>query len=164
MEYEVAFEIAHSGIGSLIHVLPGVGFVVIGLVLIKNRKRLSENRPRQLVNVFLWFFLLFSLIWTLIAGFGVGLEQASLRSDYAAGHYKVVEGTVENFDPMPYEGHKDESFTVKGVKFSYSDFHVSPGFNNAASHGGPIKEGLHVRISYIGNTILKLEVAKSANN
>ncbi len=36
-------------------------------------------------------------------------------------------------------------------------------FNNAASRGGPIREGLPVRISHIGNTILKLEVPASAN-
>ncbi|EAP96247.1 hypothetical protein V12B01_13665 [Vibrio splendidus 12B01] len=28
---------------------------------------------------------------------------------------------------MPYGGHQQESFTVEGVKFSYSDFSISPG-------------------------------------
>jgi hypothetical protein len=64
---------------------------------------------------------------------------------------------------MPKSGHKMESFTVNGVKFEYSDFVVTPGFNNATSHGGPIREGLPVRISHIDNTILKLEVPTSAN-
>jgi hypothetical protein len=32
------------------------------------------------------------------------------------------------------------------------------GFNNTSSHGGPIREGLPVRVSYVGNTILKLEI------
>lgn len=163
MEYQVAFEIASGGLGSLSFALPGLLFAGVGFFLIKNRERLSKNRPKWFVNVFSWFFFSFAILWTLIAGLGIGFQQYQLRSDYARGDFDVVEGIVENFDPMPYEGHKSETFTVNGVKFSYSDYRVTPGFNNTASHGGPIREGLSVRISYIGNTILKLEVAQSAN-
>jgi hypothetical protein len=65
---------------------------------------------------------------------------------------------VRNFKPMPYAGHAEESFDVAGVPFRYSDYQVSVGFNNTASHGGPIREGLPVRISFVGNTILRLEI------
>jgi hypothetical protein len=37
---------------------------------------------------------------------------------------------------------------------------LTPGFHNTASHGGPIKPGLHVRLSYAGNDILRIEVAE----
>lgn len=163
MEYQVAFEIASGGLGNLYFALPGLLFAGIGFVLIKNREKLSKNRPTWFVNIFSWFFFTFSIIWTLITGLGIGSQQYQLRTDYARGDFDVVEGIVENFDPMPYQGHKSETFTVDGVKFSYSDFQVTSGFNNTASHGGPIREGLPVRISYKGNTILKLEVAQSAN-
>jgi hypothetical protein len=83
------------------------------------------------------------------------------------GKYTIIEGEVENFVPMPYEGHSRESFTVKGVRFSYSDFDNTPGFNNTSSHGGPIKGGLYVRIYYATdpdypheNRILKLEIGQ----
>ena len=71
----------------------------------------------------------------------------------------MVEGVVKNFRPMPYEGHQDECFSVQAQTFCYSDYVVTVGFNNSASHGGPIREGLRVRVSYIGNTIIRLEVA-----
>jgi hypothetical protein len=61
---------------------------------------------------------------------------------------------------MPYTGHSEESFVVDGKRFSYSDFIVTSGFHNAASHGGPIRAGLYVRVSYIGNVILRLEIAE----
>jgi hypothetical protein len=61
---------------------------------------------------------------------------------------------------MPYTGHAMESFCVQEQCFSYSDYVVTTGFHNTASHGGPIREGLNVRIEYIGNIILKLEVAR----
>jgi hypothetical protein len=77
----------------------------------------------------------------------------------------LVEGVGEEFHPAPYEGHADESFIVKGVAFSYSDYVITGGFNQTQSHGGPIRAGLHVRIRYVrlfGNTIVRLEVADSA--
>lgn len=78
----------------------------------------------------------------------------------------VVEGPVTNFRPMLLTGHGYESFDVDGVGFSYSDFHSTPFFNQTASHGGPVREGLYVRIHYvyseIGNEpmILRLEVRR----
>ena len=51
------------------------------------------------------------------------------------------------------------------VRFQYSDFMYSGGFNNTASHGGPIRPGLQVRVCYLPgpsddeNVILRLEAA-----
>ena len=74
-----------------------------------------------------------------------------------------IEGTVSQFIPMPYTGHAMESFVVHGVRFAYSDYVITAGFNNTSSHGGPIREGLPVRIWYRGNEILRLDVAKRPN-
>jgi hypothetical protein len=46
------------------------------------------------------------------------------------------------------------------VEFSYPDYTVTCGFNNTASRGGPIREGLQVRIHYVDQLILRLEVAR----
>lgn len=59
---------------------------------------------------------------------------------------------------MPYEGHQDECFRVKNEKFCYSDYVVQPGFHQSASHGGPIREGLPVRIAYSNGQILRLDI------
>jgi hypothetical protein len=71
--------------------------------------------------------------------------------------YKVVEGEIENFHPMPYGGRD-----VNGVYFEYSDFMLMYGFSNTSSHGGPLKNnGQYVRL-YITvddeNRILKTEL------
>lgn len=74
-------------------------------------------------------------------------DTDSLKLAYDRGECQVVEGTVEKFDPMPPTGHKHESFQVKSYRFEYSDFDLTmPGFHNAHSRGGPICEGLHVKI------------------
>ena len=83
---------------------------------------------------------------------------------YNEGCYELVEGYVENFDPMPYEGHDFESFEIDGVKFFYSDYNVTVGYNKTKSHGGVISgNGQHLRIKYIyldesyGNVIMYIE-------
>jgi len=75
------------------------------------------------------------------------------------GRVNVVEGIVTNFDPMPYGGHKNESFCVARTCFHYSDFDFTGGgFNNTSSHGGPIRPGLPVRVTYVDGTIVRLQI------
>src|SRR5438270_649951 len=77
------------------------------------------------------------------------------------GAASVVEGRVENFHPMPDSGHDTERFTVGNVHFAYSDYSMGAGFDRTSSHGGPIREGLRVRIHFIGSRepmIAKLEI------
>jgi hypothetical protein len=69
---------------------------------------------------------------------------------YERGDYQIVEGYVENFDPMPSNGHSKESFEINGVYFSYSDYEVRQGYHNAKSHGGVISgDGQYLKIGYV---------------
>jgi hypothetical protein len=70
----------------------------------------------------------------------------------------VRHDVVTHFRPMPVTGHGVESFVVGGKRFQYSDFAMRAGFDETRSHGGPVREGLHVRIHYFGDDIAKLEV------
>ncbi|HEY2353099.1 MAG TPA: hypothetical protein VGH83_11345, partial [Candidatus Acidoferrum sp.] len=65
-----------------------------------------------------------------------------------SGSAAIVEGVVTNFRPMPPEGHQLESFEIASQTFSYSDYVLTPCFNKTASHGGPIRQGLELRIWY----------------
>ena len=105
-------------------------------------------------------FIVFTLLWVLGSFIGTFAEYWNCSHALASGKASYVEGTVDNFVPMPYQGHANESFTVKGVPFSYSDYGVEAGFNQTSSHGGPIRQGLPVRIWYVGNEIVKLEIKK----
>jgi len=97
------------------------------------------------------------LVWTAIA-VPSALRCHSSHEALRAGRAQVVEGEIRNFHPMPPTGHDVESFEVSGVKFSYSDYIIAPGFHQSASRGGPIAEGRVVRIRHVGNDILTLEV------
>lgn len=89
-------------------------------------------------------------------------EYVALRSAYRHGKFSGVEGRVADFRPMPYQGHQLECFSVQRETFCYSDYGLTAGLNNSASHGGPIRNGLPVRISYSGDTIVRLEVMSDA--
>ncbi|MBQ7391996.1 MAG: hypothetical protein IJV73_04855 [Clostridia bacterium] len=116
------------------------------------------------VKVFCRFIMAFILLWCIL-GFGGQWDMHNrVIGAYQRGEYQTVEGSVENFDPMPYEGHKDESFEINGVKFFYSDYSTHPGYNNAKSHGGVITgDGQHLKIGYVyldeayGNVIVFIE-------
>ncbi len=136
-------------------------FIVLALVGIATIIALALVIRRKasviLVGVVYVVFLLTAVV---VSPFpGVQDMFARAKNTYLDGQYSIVEGPVADFHPMPYSGHQMETFSVNGVQFSYSDYVIVPCFNNAASHGGPIHQGLRVRIAYSGDCILKLEVA-----
>jgi hypothetical protein len=153
-EYHTVFTVLQKSppwqVSVIVPVIVIIGTIVAVVTIIRHRTRLLVVLLVYLV------FLLFAA--TLFSGSGVQDMYARAKDAYVQGRYSVVEGTVANFRPMPYSGHQDESFSVDGVQFSYSDYVIVPCFNNTASHGGPIREGLGVRIAYSDNCILKLEV------
>ncbi len=153
----------------------GLIFVVIGIFLIKFGPKLEAYRNRSIFGSrflnspkFLgWFFVIFASFWILIAFGGTYSAYRKYVHAFENGQYSTVEGIVEDFRPMPYDGHQNECFRVNREKFCYSDYSVSPAFNQSASHGGPIREGLPVRIAYIQDEdfsceILRLEIRADA--
>jgi hypothetical protein len=169
VEYRTVFDITEAGYRAWLPLGFGLLFVAIGirLVFFPNRmgdvftgeKRLREQKPR-FVRVFSWFFFAFSAAWTLTVFASTYGEYKSLISVVKSGHASVVEGVVSQFHPMPASGHDNERFCVGNNCFEYSDFEGTAAFNNTSSHGGPIREGLPVRVTFVGNAIVKLEVAK----
>jgi hypothetical protein len=156
--FTVVFDVAHNGARALWFPVPGLLFIFIGLCL---PRLIDSGILRCQAWMKPWFpivFLTFAVFWTAASFIAVCGHYFRDREALSAGKAQYVEGPVENFVPMPYTGHAMESFTVKGVPFSYSDYVVTSGFNNTASHGGPIRSGLYVRIWYLGNDILKLEI------
>src|ERR1700722_4273604 len=81
---------------------------------------------------------------------------------------KVASGAVSEFIPMPYGGHAMEHFCIRELCFNYSDYELTGGFNTTSSHGGPIRAGLSVRVTYVESPVLfrpvivKLEIENQA--
>jgi hypothetical protein len=162
MEYRVVYDIASSGYKSWSFPAFGLIFIFIGLLLVALRKRLPFwwSRHPKASSVFTFSFLGFAGFWTIFA-FGLTfLDYSRLSKAVEMKKTSVAVGIVTNFVPMPEAGHAMERFCVSDKCFEYSDYVVTAGFNNTSSHGGPIRTGRPVRVSYVGNVITKLEVGK----
>ena len=136
---------------------PAVGLLAVPVgvaMILVARKWPSQTRAK----VTGYFFVIFGSVWSIATFVGTFSQYRKCIDAYRTRTYQVVEGTVENFDPMPFEGHRDECFRVQDKTFCYSDYRIQPGFNHSASHGGPIREGLPVRLAYFDGQILRLEI------
>lgn len=161
MQYKTVFDIADAGYKAWTFPAFGLIFVAIGVALVGYRLRMARD-PRgdsTRGRVFPFLYLGFALVWTIVSFVSTYREYLSLERA-AKSDVRVVQGVVSSFSPMPYTGHAMERFCVSEVCFAYSDFVVTSGFNNTTSHGGPIREGLPVRVTYAGGSIVKLEVAQ----
>ena len=166
VEYHTAFTVLQKSAPSsqefvMVPVILLVIGIVVGAVTVIQLRVIGRVRSFRLIVVSTAFVLFGAYTLHSFSGLSARVRDSYDRPKnvYLAGQYSVVEGTVANFHPMPASGHDYETFSVNGAPFSFSDYDGSPCFNNTASHGGPLHEGVRVRIAYFGNCILKLEVA-----
>lgn len=123
--------------------------------------------PTKVLDIFLLIVFVFVIAFSSIAISSYAIMYDETVGAYERGEYQTVEGYVESFNPMPYEGHMRESFEINDVEFEYSDYNIIPGYNNAKSHGGVIRgDNQHLKIGYVyfekyGNVIVYIEELES---
>jgi hypothetical protein len=146
--YRTVFEITQKGFDWWFPAA-GLGGIALGAIFIKfikSRKWLG------------YCMVGFAILWTLSVVGSMLLDYYKAHRAYRTGQYSVVEGPVEDFRPMPPEGHQLECFSVQRQNFCYSDYVATAGFNNSTSRGGPIRAGLPVRIAYYKGEILRIDI------
>lgn len=168
MDYRIVFDLQTSEIrfSNYLYVLPGTFLFVLGIVAFLFRNRLSNPfRARPMPRQLPFFLVLFGALWMQLSFFSLYIQYHALETAMKSGKVNVAEGRVMHFTPSSYLGSKGERFCVSDsdVCFSYSDYIVTPGFNQTQSHGGPIKDGLPVKVTYKDDTIVKLEVAPASS-
>lgn len=161
------FDIVDSGFREWTFSAFGLLFVAAGIVgvlnpsLIPTRNQFLDSRP-ILRKYFYYAILACSVVWTVSSFISTYSNHVRLKSIAMENRCRVVDGPVEQFEPMPRSGHGSETFLVKGVPFKYSDWAINGGFNTTSLNGGPIKADSYVRICYApdNNIILRLEIAE----
>jgi hypothetical protein len=157
--YTTVFDVAAAGYREWIWTVFGLAFVAVTVVIALRDWRRHPERTR-LRRALVWLLPVLTALWTVAITAKTYSDYARLSGALESGAVVWVEGTVQNFVPMPAIGHAVEQFEVAGQKFEYSDFIVTGGFNHTANRGGPIRAGLPVRIAHVGGVIVRLQVAR----
>ncbi len=160
MKYKVVFDVVQVGFKDWSFSAFGLIFIVIGVGMLIYRWKNPAKDSTFWTRISPYAFTAFAFFWTATSFWATYSGYRHLRDALLNGKYTVVEGTVTDFVPMPYTGHAMEKFNVNGYHYEYSDFVVVAGFNNTQSHGGPIRQGLKVRIADVGGKIARLEIAE----
>lgn len=146
--YECHFELTSLEMTSLAFL------VIIFIACIKKygdiKKYGIHKKDYTIKILFMRISFCFSVIVCIIWTFQLIDMYKKTAIAYRNGDYHIVEGYVENFDPMPRGGHKYETFEINGVKFGYSDYTLMIGYHNTKSHGGVITcNGQYFKIGYV---------------
>jgi hypothetical protein len=137
-------------------------------------KEISSNGFMACVkeDLFVYIAGITALIMLVLTFFVVSsyLNHEKLLNAYKRGACKEIEGAVDGLNTTQLKNGWMESFLVDGHRFAYYDNELMiPGVQVLRMHGGPIKEGLNVRIwyqaenSYISHSdsIARLDIAES---
>lgn len=139
---KVLFEVNWIGnIYGFAHIILTVGAFIFGLCVLVRRREYKGKLER--VMFAFWIFMLVATITHLI------IQYDRVVIQYKKGNYIEIEGTVENFSGRPKSGHKDETFILDGVEFSYSPS-ATWGYCQPRANGGVIAgNGQHLKLRYI---------------
>lgn len=151
MGYSTVFEIGFRSFpwNLLFHPIP---FILIGLLLFRFGKGKQIYQATGVIVAALAAFFVLIIAIRLVPDF------VEIRHGYKTGNSLFIEGTVENFHAAPDLGAAVESFSVRGVKFSYNALDPTTCFHNAPFRKGPIRSGIAVRIFYQDGCIQRVDI------
>jgi hypothetical protein len=151
----IAFEIHNTG-GPTSLVFASVGVVAVGLAyLARSDSTIGSNDKAQRVKPVAPFLAVGVL---LLVGL-CGIQQLSafgLAGRLTAGEATVTTGPVTKAMGFNWAY---QCFSVGEQRFCYDDGPTSVGFHQSTNNGGPIRDGLQVRVTSIGSDIVRLEIA-----
>jgi hypothetical protein len=161
MSYDTVFDVLDAGYRQWTFPAFGLILVAIGAAWAASGRSRAPEAAGRLKRRGPYVFLVFACVWTGVAFLSTYTEYRRMCQALETGRFVTVEGPVTGFVPMPATGRSMESFEVDGHRYRYSDFVVTAGFNNTQSHGGPIRDGLYVRIADVDGKIARLEIART---
>jgi len=137
---------------NLIPLFVGVGFLYNSILTMK-----AGDREKGWEGFITSFFKIAGFVVApigvgifLLSTIGMSAEHKEYKEKLANNDVFIVEGYVENFHPMPYEGHDTERFEINGIHFEYSDYYITNGYHKSASHGGVVKKnGQYLKVKYV---------------
>lgn len=132
--------------------LLSISFLLLVAVLFYLKVRHLWKKMLMIIPV----FTIIGVIGLSVSGYYTGKEYRELKKVILNNEHSVIEGPVADFISQSDTGLIPESFTVDGVSFSYYDNKSSSAFHESSINGGPLKDGLKVRIFYYEKKIIGL--------
>ncbi|MBQ8416155.1 MAG: hypothetical protein IJX13_04570 [Clostridia bacterium] len=139
---------------NLIPLAVGSGFFTLTFLNMRAQKHRDDIRGFATAFSKILGFIggIIGMLLFLISTLGMLTEHFEYRNALENDSVYSVEGYVQNFHPMPNEGHDVEHFEISGIYFEYTDYEIMNGYNTTASHGGVITQnGQYLKIKYIKN-------------
>jgi len=157
MSFETVYITTTEGYFNTVYILLCINFlfllfsIVLFIVIWKYRfAKIFLSFP---VSIF-FASIIFSLIGTLPSYY----EGIECQNALASGNFKVVEGPINEFHPMPRGGHAYEILKIGEKTFSYSKYEGHwCGFNRRNQDDYFPQLGDYLRIFYIEDRIIKIE-------
>lgn len=142
-----------------------VEMILLRIFLIKNLKKKGfvPALKMKIVKIVLSCMITFACIFYLIYIISQIDLYKKIVIAYQNGDYQIVEGYVENFEPMSSDGYPPEKFEIDGVKFEYSHHRAVPAGYRRAKGDCLIANGQHLKVGYVhsgrswGNIIVYIE-------
>jgi hypothetical protein len=160
--YQVLFDVAAEGYSTWrFAVTPALVGIAMGCLSIWHRvvfSRVGRPGPR-------FYAAVTGVAAIVVSCFAVRLavdtreEYEMLSEALRRGNYRVVEGRVTDFVAGGAGGHGAERFRVGKFQFVYSASSITSAFHRTRPYGGPIRDGLLVRIADVKGLIARLEVS-----
>jgi hypothetical protein len=159
MEYRLVFDVVEAGYNGWLYPMYGLAVGGAGGTFLAWRRARSAAIPLRSAlekwqppsrDWLPYAFFGFILCLSVVKAVSSYLDYRAARDAELQGTAQTIEGTVSDFKPAAAHTRSVESFCVQDRCFSYSD-------------GEPIHDGLQVRIKYLGDEIIRLEVAKDAS-
>lgn len=157
MSFETVYDLREAG--CRLGLLPIFGlFLTLAAALLWRRQRSPALGRESPATQWAGYALLFFIVFTLMTFFATWAQYWTLLERMERGRAKTLEGFVREFYPAS-SVKAVERFRVRNRMFSYGRFQTQQGFHTLREDGGPIEQGVNVRILYFNNHILRLEVS-----
>lgn len=132
----------------------GVGGVLVGVLLLA----IVWKRPERVARLFALSWILGWGALSLHTTLGIASRYREARDWLETRSVEVVEGTVTRLSPATSDRLGIETFRIGERLFRFEDGQTRvPGLNRSAARGGPIREGMTVRLTLHGESILLVE-------
>lgn len=138
--------------------LIGLFLVTFAWKHIRNERQASvTSRPNAGDRIKARIALAFFVVWTSLLGFAAMQRNIILPRRLDTGRFEISEGPITAYVLQPWKGYGSDIFTVGQTRFNRFDYDVRSK-DKTIVRKGCMAEGRWVRVSHIGQTILKIEI------